>query len=379
MLVCVLYCVFMLKRKSLVVVYTRHSGSCPHQSESFARCDCAKWLRWSRDGKQHRQSADTRTWGRAEQKAAELQEQLDSGNSPSQASPLTMVKLAATFLVKKHSDNRDLTHQTERKIVYHVKCFTDFMSARSKHSPADVTQMDVEAFRASWSSWKSSKTRQKAQQNVRAFVRYIGRADLLEHFSVIQDSKADKARLAPKPFTEDELTRLLAQVPKTFDAGKAAKVTAFIHCQVATGFAIRDVVQLERSSLADGWIRIKRQKTGKEVNQRLDPALMTELLSVMNGNPKFVFWNGTSMPESATTTWQSDLRQVMKAANVYIHGNLSHRFRDTAVDFWLGAGCSMTEIAALLGDSVAIVEKHYADLASKRMESRLAKLPVRTW
>jgi hypothetical protein len=28
----------------------------------------------------------------------------------------------------------------------------------------------------------------------------------------------------------------------------------------------------------------------------------------------------------------------------------------------------MTEIAAMLGDTVAIVEKHYADLASKRME-----------
>jgi hypothetical protein len=50
-----------------------------------------------------------------------------------------------------------------------------------------------------------------------------------------------------------------------------------------------------------------------------------------------------------------------------------------AVDFWLGTGCSMTEIAAMLGDTVAIVEKHYADLASKRMEERLARVPVRTW
>jgi len=39
----------------------------------------------------------------------------------------------------------------------------------------------------------------------------------------------------------------------------------------------------------------------------------------------------------------------------------------------------MTEIAAMLGDTVAIVEKHYADLASKRMEERLAKIPVRAW
>ena len=37
----------------------------------------------------------------------------------------------------------------------------------------------------------------------------------------------------------------------------------------------------------------------------------------------------------------------------------------------------MTEIAAMLGDTVAIIEKHYADLASKQMEERLSKIPVR--
>ena len=69
----------------------------------------------------------------------------------------------------------------------------------------------------------------------------------------------------------------------------------------------------------------------------------------------------------------------MKAAGVYIPGNLSHRFRDTAVDFWLGAGCSMTEVAAMLGDTVATTEHHYADLASGRMKERLSKIPGRTW
>ena len=39
----------------------------------------------------------------------------------------------------------------------------------------------------------------------------------------------------------------------------------------------------------------------------------------------------------------------------------------------------MTEIAAMLGDTIAIVEKHYADLASKRMEERLSKISVRSW
>ena len=109
----------------------------------------------------------------------------------------------------------------------------------------------------------------------------------------------------------------------------------------------------------------------------MDGKLHKELLAVTNGNPRFVFWSGAGTPISATTNWHADLRQVMEDAGVWIKGNLSHRFRDTAVDF-SGAGCSMTEVAAMLGDTVAIVEKHYADLASKRMEDRL-KIPGRTW
>jgi hypothetical protein len=69
----------------------------------------------------------------------------------------------------------------------------------------------------------------------------------------------------------------------------------------------------------------------------------------------------------------------MQDAGVWIKGNLSHRFRDTAVDFWLGAGCDLTAIAAMIGDTPEIVAAHYADLASARMEERLAQMPARKW
>jgi len=73
------------------------------------------------------------------------------------------------------------------------------------------------------------------------------------------------------------------------------------------------------------------------------------------------------------------LGKVMQDANVWIEGNVAHRFRDTAVDYWLGQGCSMTDVAAMLGDTVAVVERHYANLASARVEDRLAKMPTRSW
>jgi hypothetical protein len=69
----------------------------------------------------------------------------------------------------------------------------------------------------------------------------------------------------------------------------------------------------------------------------------------------------------------------MKAAGVYIKGNVFHRFRDSAVDTWIGLGWSMTEIATALGDTVTIVERHYKDWASQRMKERMARLPVRQW
>jgi integrase len=112
-------------------------------------------------------------------------------------------------------------------------------------------------------------------------------------------------------------------------------VTALIHTMVSTGMAIRDTVQLEKSQIREGWLKIKRQKMkkkeGGKVQQKLDPALYAELMAVTNANPRFVFWSGTGTPVSAVTNWQTDLRKVMKAAGVYIQGNLSHRFRDTAV------------------------------------------------
>ena len=69
----------------------------------------------------------------------------------------------------------------------------------------------------------------------------------------------------------------------------------------------------------------------------------------------------------------------MKAAGVYTPGVVFHRFRDSAVDYWLGQGWSMTDIATALGDTVRTVERHYRDWASQRMQNRMATLPVRQW
>jgi integrase len=374
-----------IQPKSVVTVFVRHRETCSHRSrgEFYRGCQCSKFLRYSRNGKQHRQAAGTRTWTVAEDKAIELQEQLDRGDTPKpiivKGPQATISDCVQTFISGKQSEG--ISPRRVKKLQLQLDQFEAFMSARSKLFPSLITAADVIEFRAGWEAvWPSATTRQKAQQNIRTFLRTCCRKnlnDLLAALKTIRLSKQDKERLEPKPFSEDEIKALFAQIPKTFEADRVAVATLLVKFQIATGVAIRDTVQLDRHKhLRDGWLRFNRQKTGRPVVQHLDPALYAEL---MEGDGKYVFWDGKYQVTSEVTTWQDDVRLLMQNAGVWIEGNTTHRFRDTAVDFWLGQGCSLTEIAAMLGDTVAVCERHYANLASARMESRLAKMPKRSW
>ena len=369
-------------KKPVVTIYVRHRGSCPHEGKPFFRgCDCGKALRWSLDGRQHRESAETGSWAVAEEKRAAKQAQLDSGTTvqPSghgqdrtaaeQAN--TIAAAVETLLSAKESEN--VSDSTMRKLRYQLGLFEKFMSSRSRFFPGEITPKDVIDFRSSW-KW-SDLTAIKAQQNLRGFLRAAcreNRTDLLDALKTIRESKEGRERRKPKPFTEAELTRILK-------CTSDPKLQTLVRLMVSTSLAIRDAVQLERKNVADGWLRIDRQKTGRPVRQKLDKGLHAELMAVLNGNPRYVFWSGNGMADSNTKVLHKYMRRVMKAAGVYVKGNVFHRFRDTAVDTWLGLGWSMTDVAAALGDTLAICEKHYSDLASKRFEDRLAKLPVRTW
>jgi len=46
----------------------------------------------------------------------------------------------------------------------------------------------------------------------------------------------------------------------------------------------------------------------------------------------------------------------------------AHRFRHTAAVNWLANGFTMEEVAALLGNTVKVAEKHYASFCPSRQE-----------
>ena len=374
----------MIQPRPVVTIFVRHRETCSYRSrgEFYRGCQCSKFLRYSRNGKQYRKAAGTRTWSIAEDRAVELQESLDRGDTPRpivvKAPQATIADAIETFISAKESEG--ISARRVKKLRLQLNDFEQFMQSRNKLYPSLVTATDVIDYRATWDTkWKAT-TRQKAQQNLRGFLRTCCREnlnDLLAGLRTIKLSKEDKSRLEPKPLTEKEIKTLLAQIPKSLAAEDVPTATLLVKFMIATGVAIRDTVQLERRNIRDCWLRINRQKTGRPVRQHLDPNLCRELL---DGKGQYVFWDTEKMTiGGAVTKWQDDIRLLMQEAKVWIPGNTTHRFRDTFVDWQLGQGCSLTDIAAMLGDTLAVTERHYASLASHRMESRLAKLPKRSW
>jgi len=368
-----------------ITVFVRHSADCKYgEDETWRRCNCRKHLRWTYNGQQFRRSAGTRSWQAAEDEKRRIEEQfqVDEGDPlPQPTESPTIDQCLELFITSKETEG--LQPATLRKLRYQLGAFEQFLTGRSRFFPHEITTADLIEFRTNW-TWKSGLTRQKAQQNLRAFLRSCCRenlVDLLATLKTIRLSKADIARLEPQPFTEREVKKLLIQVRKTYSDSRANRLTVLIKFMVSTGVSIRDAVQLEKVDIAGGWLRIRRQKTNRPVEQKLDAGLYRALLDLAkkSDSPRYIFWNGTSAPTSATGLYQTQMLKVMRKAGLWIPGNLFHRFRDTAVHFWLGAGCSVVEIATMLGDTVPIVEKHYRKLLSVRMHARLAKIPTRSW
>ena len=162
----------------------------------------------------------------------------------------TVAECIETFINAKASEG--ISARRIKKLRFQLAHFEKFMSARSKLFPSTITAADLIEFRASWDSkWKST-TRQKAQENLRGFLRSCCREnlnDVLVALKTIRLTKEDRGRLEPKPFSETEIKTLFAQIPKTFAPAKAA--VARPHCTAGE----IDANGARRTLDADGMVR----------------------------------------------------------------------------------------------------------------------------
>jgi site-specific recombinase XerD len=276
-----------------------------------------------------------------------------------------------------------LNSSVVKKYERELERFRQFFETRSKFFPTDINLEMLVQYRGTWDDlYPSSLTRQQVQTRLRRFLRFCHNGGWLERVPNLSAITADEP--PTMPLSSAEYTKLLAEIPKKFEAAKATRVRALVQLMRHSGLAIRDAVTIQRSEIKKDekkkLIRVvtNRQKTGTHVSVPLPPDVASEILAVKNGTD-YLFWTGGGLETSAVTNWQHDLRTLFRSAFGKNTRFTPHCLRDTAACGWLTAGIPMEEVSKLLGHtSIKTTEKHYAAWAQARQD-RLDSLVVATW
>lgn len=269
-----------VKPVPVVTVFARHSATCKYSDdERSRRCDCCKHIRWTQDGKQYRCSAKTRSWPEAEEATIRPIERLQGESSEmiaaSTSPPQTIHALADTFVNSKQSQglNQTLVRRYQRELTR----LANFLMAKNIFLPRDITASSLYKFRETWAElYPAATTQQKAQERVRAFLRFLHDDGHIAKIPRLSPIKARATKRMPLDL-EKQYPALLNAIPKTFpDSKHAARIRSAVRLMRHTGLSIQDAVTLVRDRLQfDDNQKVyrvvtARQKTGTHVSLTLN-------------------------------------------------------------------------------------------------------------
>ncbi len=285
----------------------------------------------------------------------------------------TMVEVACDKFIS-HSELKHLAPSTLKKYRLLTK---ELKSEFRNAQVARISVDDLDDYRKSW-KMKANSARKKLER-LRKFFRFCMEREWCGKNPALYLDPPKVVVRPTLPFSDQEMENILwatevyrddyQKCPKEY----AAKVKPLILVLRHSGLRIGDAVRLERDRIQDGKLFLYSQKTGVPVWLPLPEEVIEALKSIEAG--RHYFWSGNGDPESAVKDWQRTLRQLFKVAGVKGH---AHMFRDTFAVGLLKSGVSLENVAALLGNSVRIAEKHYAPWVKSRQES-LEREVKKTW
>ena len=366
----------------LITIFVRHSSDCRHKNEGedFPSCNCRKHFRWTMNGKQYRRKAGTRSWKQAQVKANQLVAELVKSDEPEKLlireTRLTVAEAVQKFMAAKRNDGLEPpTIQKLQKTCERIKsfCESDGLLTLESVTLIHLTNWQWTRFLHTTHSLRTN------QERVKSFFRYFHNAGVITK-NPAAAWKQIKGRVEQvSGFTKQEYKQIL-------DAAKSdQKLRALIQLMRFAGLAIIDAACLERSQIhqkgKEYRIRLaSRQKTSKKaqrqmIDNAIPPAVGRELLAVLNGNPRYVFWNRAAEnvatdieKRDAVKYWQKRVRALLDSAG--LPAATSHKFRHTLAIEMIRHGATFEDVAAALGNTVAVVAKFYSHEWAKVRQGR---------
>ena len=148
---------------------------------------------------------------------------------------------------------------------------------------------------------------------------------------------------------------------------------AFVLLLRYSGLRIGDAISLEAKRIQDGKLLLYTAKAGTPVWLPLPEEVLNALQHVANSD-RF-FWSGLGKLKSCVADWQWSLSKLFKLAGIRGH---AHMFRDTLAVDLLSHGVTLENVAAILGNTLRVAEKHYAPWVQSR-QIELEKAVKLTW
>jgi len=376
-----------------VAVYKRHRAACKHRANRiYKACGCRIMLEgtattdvdvqavrsvfpgFARMGR-FRLSAETRNWEDAQKKARTIERRaLDivAGVVPA-AEAVTVAQAVQTFMAAKRNDG--LEEPTLQKLAKTTERIKEFCEAAGLGNIADVRFDHLSTW--DWSRFfGTTHSLITNQERVKSFFRFFHNAGVIHRNPAASWKRVTGKTAQVSGFTAEEYERILKAVGKCgFSAETERKVYSLVQLMRHAGLAIIDAACLERNQIVErnGEYRVSlatRQKTSKHGRlQRIDNAIPAavgrDLMAVLNGNPRYVFWNRAG--EDAATEvekrdavkyWQKRVRTLLDKAG--FPDATGHKFRHTLAIEMIRHGATFEDVAAALGNTVAVVAKFYS-------------------
>jgi site-specific recombinase XerD len=346
----------------MLTLYRRHLSKCAHRAkgQNYTKCSCPIWCDGDLHGKRYRKSVGTRDWGRAGRRLAKLEE-------PGAKQPKGISDAVQSF----HEAGQNLALSTRTKYKRVLRYLEAVTSSRGSRSVDELGVEDVDAYRA-YRAGISGITWLKELEILRQFFQFC---------TVRKWTDANPAALVEKPkniksgevvpYTSEEVIRILAACEAigrtTYERRRAFAMVLLLRY---TALRIADVALLSRDRVRDGEINVRTMKSGQcvwlPVHSELQAGLDNLPIPRQAPDAKYFFWSGNGTKDSMVRSAERTLTAVFTKSGV--KGAHAHRFRHTLATEFLEKGWTYEDVAEVLGNSAAIVKKHYAKWSKGRQE-----------
>lgn len=357
-------------------LYRRHRVSCPQKSERYRRCSCPIYVEGSLAGEQVRRAIDLTSW----EAATNLIAKWNTSGQIGLCTVPTIAEAVSKFIAD--AESRNLKAESVKKLRDSVERL--FLGYCEDKGYRVLRKLDLDALREYRNQLTDKYAPNSARsrlEHVRGFFRFCHNSGWIQSNPSVLVKPPRPDGVPTLPFSEEDITAILSAAEKfnprgTYGAGMRLRIKAMVLLLRYSGLRISDAAILERASVRDDKLMLRTVKTGTTVWLPLPKMVVEALEASPSLDKRYFFWSGKCSGVSAVKMWERTFQRVFELAD--IKGGRIHRFRDTFSTSLLSAGVSVENVATLLGNTPAIVIKHYSPWIKER-QLKLEDSVRRTW